>query len=85
MYAEHPALLEQFTAFSFYCTFGRFTEEFVTSFRPHGQQNPLISREEIYSLDRNLGFSTVFDFSFPPLIEEEIAALERYRAPKSLV
>lgn len=84
-YCQHPVLLEQFTAFSMYCTFGRFIEEFVTSFRPHGQRDPLISTEEIYSLDRNFGLKLVFKLSFPPLIEEEIAALGNYKAPKSLV
>jgi len=81
-YCEHPALLEQFTAFSMYCTFGRFVEQFVTSFRPHGQQASLISPEEIYSLDRNFGFKSVFKLSFPPLSDDEIEALSRYRAPK---
>jgi hypothetical protein len=74
-YCQHPVLLEQFTAFSMYCTFGRFIEEFVTSFRPHGQRDALISTEEIYSLDRNFGFKLVFELSFPPLTEEETAAL----------
>jgi hypothetical protein len=34
-FCQHPAILEQFTAFSMFCAFGRFIEEFVTSFRPH--------------------------------------------------
>lgn len=84
-HCQHPALLEQFTAFSMYCTFGRYIEEFLTSFRPHGQREPLVSTEEIYSLERNLGLKSVFALSFPPLTEEEIATLERYRAPKSFV
>jgi hypothetical protein len=84
-YWRHPALVDLFTAFSMYCTFGRFIEEFATSFRPHGRRDPLISTEEIYSLDRNFGFTLVFKLSFPPLTEEEIAALKGYSAPKSLV
>jgi hypothetical protein len=84
-YDQHPALLEQFTAFSMYCTFGRFIERFVTSFRPHGQPDSLIPLEELYSLERNLGFTLVFELSFPALIGDEIAALETYRAPKSLL
>jgi hypothetical protein len=84
-YCQHPSLLEQFTAFSMFCAFARFIEEFVTSFRSHGQTDSLISTQQIYSVERHWGLTWVFELDFPPLTREEMAALTTYRAPKSFV
>jgi hypothetical protein len=85
LYCQRPPALFQFTAFSMFCAYARFIEHFVTSFRPHGQRYALLSKEEIYSLDRILGTNCSLQLSFPTLDDEELASLDRYQAPKSLV
>lgn len=84
-YRDKPPALYQFTAFSMFCTYAKFIDEFVTSFRPHGQRDALISKEEIFSLDSILGPQLLFQLSFPTLNDEERASLKRYQAPKSFV
>ncbi len=84
-FRKKPPVLFQPDVFLWFCTVAACVEDFVTSFRPHGQQQALISKEEIYSLDNFFRTDLTLRLSFPPLLEEEIAALEGYRAPKTFI
>jgi hypothetical protein len=75
-----PVFHEDFV-FEAFCTFAKFAESFVTSFRSQGQREALIPREEIYALPEKM-----FDYDVPQLpwmnlLDEEVRALETYRAP----
>ncbi len=69
-------------------TFGllaKSAERFATSFFPRAQRQPLIPREEIFSLpDETFKPGTRFP-CFRALTEEENAALKTYRAPKQFI
>ncbi len=55
-------------------------QRFATGFRPHGQNQPLLDPEEIWSLR-----SSEAETSFvpPPLLPEVLAVAEAYRAPRN--
>ena len=80
-----PPAFYQNDVFGTFCRVARSVEQFVTTFRPHGQRHALITQDEIYSLSEK-----IFDPKTPPLsarrlTDDEIAALKTYRAPKQFV
>jgi hypothetical protein len=80
-----PPAFYQDDAFGTFVRVARSVEQFVTTFRPHGQRHALITKDEIYSLPEK-----IFDPEAPPLsartlTDDEIAALRTYRAPKQFV
>jgi hypothetical protein len=77
-----PALYDD-GMFSVFCVVAKSVELIITSFRPHGQRQSLVSTEEIFSLpDRILQPNLIFSTSFRELDEQELGALKEYRAPK---
>lgn len=79
-----PAIYED-DVFGTLCLVARSVEQFVTTFRPHGQRQALISKDEIYSLPEKIFDPKVPLPSARRLTDDEMAALKTYKAPKQFV
>jgi hypothetical protein len=79
-----PAIYED-DMFGTFCLVARSVEQFVTTFRPHGRRQALISKDEIYSLPEKIFDPKVPLLSARRLTDDEMAALKTYRAPKQYV
>ena len=53
---------------------------FATTFTPHGQREPIILEDETLSPPENLPHLSL-EISLPPLSEEQLSAIDSYRAP----
>lgn len=71
--------------FYIFCTMAKSVEAFATNFRSHGQREALIPKEEIYTLPDNILDQRVPQLPRMKLLEEELTALETYRAPKQII
>ncbi len=81
-YWNVPPVFHEDLVFNAFCTFAKFAESFVTSFRSHGQREALIPREEIYALPEKMFDHGVPELPWMKLLDEELRALETYRAPE---
>ena len=79
-----PALYED-DVFGTFCVVARSVEQFVTTFRPHSRRQALISKDEIYSLPEKIFDPMVPLLSARRLTDDEMAALNTYKAPKQFV
>ena len=79
-----PAIYEDDVCGTF-CLVARSVEQFVTTFRPHGRRQALISKDEIYSLPEKIFDPKVPLLSARRLTDDEMAALRTYKAPKQFV
>jgi hypothetical protein len=79
-----PPAIYQDEVFGTFCRVARSVEQFVTTFRPHGQRQALITKDEIYSLPEKIDPKAPL-LSPRRLTDDEIAALGTYRAPKQFV
>jgi hypothetical protein len=84
-YWLQPPAIYQDDVFGTFCRVARSVEQFVTTFRPHGQRQALISKDEIYSLPEKIFDPKAPRLSARRLTDDEIAALKTYRAPKQFV
>ncbi len=80
-----PPALYQDDVFGTFCRVARSVEQFVTTFRPHGRRQALISKDEIYSLPEKIFEPKASPLSARKLTDDEMAALKTYRAPKQYV
>ncbi len=79
-----PAFCADDKAFHQFWHVARTAELFLTTFRPHGQSEPLVPRNMIYSMPAANFCPSDGAFQFQRLTSEELAALGKYRAPKQL-
>jgi hypothetical protein len=79
-----PAIYEDDVCGTF-CLVARSVEQFVTTFRPHGRRQALISKDEIYSLPEKIFDPKAPLLSARRLTDDEMAALRTYKAPKQFV
>jgi hypothetical protein len=80
-----PAFYAVDDAFHQFCHVARAAELFLTSFRPHGQSLPLVPKSMIYSIPEKIFDSEHGIFRFGKLTPEELATLDKYRAPKAFI
>lgn len=84
-YWQYPPAFYDDEMFSIFCRLAKTVEKFAISFFPRGQRQPLITRDELFCLPDEVFESGTPLPTFRTLTEEEIAALESYRAPKHIV
>jgi len=80
-----PPAIYQDDVFGTFCLVARSVEQFVTTFRSHGQRQALIPKDEIYSLPEKIFEPKASPLSARKLTDDEMAALKTYRAPKQYV
>ena len=74
-------VLHEDLVFNAFCTIAKSVESFATKFRSHGQRRPLIPSEEIYALPDKMFDPYLPQLPWMNLLDEEVKALEAYRAP----
>jgi len=84
-YWQKPPAFYADDAFHQFCHVARAAELFLTTFRPHGQSEPLVPKNMIYSLPQGIFNPSHALFQFPKLTTQELAILEKYRAPKAFI
>ncbi len=83
-WAQAPAFYDD-QVFTIFCSIAQGVERFATSFFPHGQRRPLISKDEIFALPDAVPGGSILEPRFRALTDDELAALNTYRAPKQFV
>ena len=81
---EEPPVFRDALPFKVFCAIAKCVETFATLFLSRGRQ-PLISREKIFALPEEIDDWLPPQNLFWMLSEDEIAALNTYRAPKYCV
>jgi hypothetical protein len=84
-YWQKPPAFYADDAFHQFCHVARVAEVFLTTFRPRGQSEPLVPKNMINSMPDGIFSPSHALFQFQKLTGEELAALERYRAPKPFI
>ncbi|MDO8589233.1 MAG: hypothetical protein Q7T82_19575 [Armatimonadota bacterium] len=82
---KEPPVFYKGLPFLVFCSVAKWVETFATSFFSRGQRQPLITKEEIFALPKEILDWVPPHCPFRMLTEEEIAALNSYRAPKQFV
>ena len=84
-YWKEPPAFYQDEIFQAFCILAKSVERFATSFVPHSQRQPLISKEEVFALPDEIFEPGITLPASRDLTDQEFAALKRYRAPKRFV
>ena len=80
-----PAFCAKDDAFPQFCHVARAAQRFLTSFRSHGQTEPLVPKNMMYAIPERIFSPSDALFQFQKLTSEELATLEKYKAPKLFV
>lgn len=80
---DKPPALFADGVFEKFLLLAKAAERFATRYCPHGRQEPLIPRGEMFAIP--VITPTVHLPGFEPLTEAQFAALKDYGAPKQLV
>ncbi len=82
---KEPPVFYKNLPFLVFCLVAKWVETFATSFFPRDQRKPLIAKEEIFALPKEILDLVPPHCPFRMLTEEEVAALNTYQAPKHWV
>lgn len=80
-----PAFCAKDLAFHQFCHVARAAQLFLNSFRPHGRSETVVPKNIMYAIPEGIFSPSQALFEFQKLTSEELATLEKYKAPKLLV
>lgn len=84
-YWQRPPAIYADNAFVNFCHIARAAERFLSSFHPHGQSEPLVPKNMIYSMPEGIFSPSHPLIPFPKLTSQQLDILDKYRAPKAFV
>jgi hypothetical protein len=84
-YWQKPPAIYYDSAFTNFCHVARAAEKILTILCPHGQREPLVPKDVLYSMPQEIFSPSETLFRFPELTSQQLATLEEYRAPKVFV